>query len=105
MALICAGLGVLGKNTLLMNQRYGNMIQLGAILTNLELEGDPPATYVGCAPGCNICIEACPVNALHGETVEQRLCRPRSIVKTTKGYTLTKCNICRIACPNSSGIN
>ena len=100
-----AGLGVMGKNTLLMNQKYGNMIQLGAILTDLEIEGDPPATYEGCPPGCNICIEACPVNALDGETVEQSLCRPRSIVKTTKGYTLKKCNICRVVCPHYAGID
>ena len=99
-----AGLGVLGKNTLLMNQKYGNMIQLGAILTDLEIEGDPPATYEGCPPGCNICIDACPVNALDGETVEQSLCRPRSIVTTTKGYTLKKCNICRVVCPHYAEI-
>lgn len=48
---LLAGLGVLGKNTLLINQSYGNMIQLGAILTDLELEGDSPATYEGCPSG------------------------------------------------------
>jgi epoxyqueuosine reductase len=100
-----AGLGVLGKNTLLMNQKYGNMIQLGAILTNLELEGDSPAIYDGCTQECNICIESCPVSALDGVTVDQRLCRPLSNVRTTKGYILKKCNICRISCPNYSGIN
>jgi len=84
---------------------YGNMIQLGAILTDLEIEGDPPAAYEGCPPGCNICIDACPVNALDGETVEQSLCRPRSIFKTTKEYTLKKCNICRMVCPHYAGID
>jgi epoxyqueuosine reductase len=100
-----AGLGVLGKNTLLMNQRYGNMIQLGAILTDLELKGDSIATYEGCTPKCNICIESCPVSALDGETVDQRLCRPLSNSITTKGYILKRCNICRISCPNYKGID
>jgi epoxyqueuosine reductase QueG len=99
-----AGLGVLGKNTLLINEQFGNMIQLGALLTNLELEGDPVATYEGCPSGCRICIESCPVQALDGKSVIQKLCRPLSNFRTTKGYIIKKCNVCRRVCPNYNGI-
>jgi epoxyqueuosine reductase QueG len=99
-----AGLGVLGKNTLLINEHFGNMIQLGAVLTDLELEGDPIATYESCAPDCHICLESCPAQALDGQSVAQKLCRPLSTYKTAKGYILKKCNACRKACPNYAGI-
>jgi len=96
-----AGLGVLGKNTLLMNKDFGNMIQIGAVLVQAELEEDPIAKYEGCPPGCNLCMESCPVKALNGKTVDQKLCRPLSNFKSEKGYILKKCNICRKICPNS----
>ena len=47
-----AGLGVLGKNTLLINARFGNMIQLGALLLNLKLEGDLIAADEVCKDDC-----------------------------------------------------
>jgi epoxyqueuosine reductase QueG len=96
-----AGLGVLGKNTLLMNKEFGNMIQIGAVLVQAEVEEDPIATYEGCPSECNLCIESCPGKALNGRTVNQQLCRPLSNFKSEKGYILKKCNICRKVCPNS----
>ena len=99
-----SGLGVIGKNTLLINNLYGNMIQIGAVLVDVELESDPIATYEGCLSSCKICIESCPQQALDGNSVEQALCRPISNFKHQKGYTLKKCNVCRIKCPNAFGI-
>lgn len=99
-----AGLGILGKNTLLMNKDYGNMIQIGAVLIDRELEGDSPAVYEGCPENCQICIDCCPAKALDGETVDQKLCRPLSCYVTEKGYILKKCNLCRRLCPSCSGI-
>ena len=99
-----AGLGILGKNTLLVNKNLGNMIQIGAILINKELEGDPMAEYQGCIPSCSICIENCPTGALNGVTVNQKQCRTLSTFKTQKGYVLKKCNLCRKLCPNALGI-
>ncbi|MHB1000863.1 MAG: 4Fe-4S binding protein [Armatimonadota bacterium] len=95
-----AGLGVLGKNTLLINKQYGNMIQIGALLVDAELEPDPIATYQACKIECRICLDACPQNALDGVTVDQNLCRPLSNFKNEKGYCLKKCNICRRICPS-----
>jgi epoxyqueuosine reductase len=99
-----AGLGVLGKNTLLINEHFGNMIQLGALLVAIALEPDPLATYEGCKPDCSLCLDSCPQNALDGITVDQQLCRPFSNFKNTKGYVVKKCNICRRICPQALGI-
>jgi epoxyqueuosine reductase len=99
-----AGLGVLGKNTLLINDKLGNMIQLGALLLNEELESDPIASYQPCEDGCRLCIEACPQSALDGKTVNQQACRPLSNYKNERGFVLKKCWECRSVCPNHAGI-
>jgi epoxyqueuosine reductase len=95
-----AGLGSLGKNTLLINDTYGNMTQLGALLLDIPLESDPLVTSKACPDDCRLCLDACPVHALDGTTVNQRLCRPLSNFKTTKGYILKKCHKCRSVCPH-----
>lgn len=98
-----AGLGVLGKNTLLINEDLGNMIQLGAILMNENLEGDPIVDYEPCGK-CELCIQSCPQSALDGLTVDQQACRPRSNYKNERGFVLKKCWECRKICPNHAGI-
>ncbi len=98
-----AGLGVLGKNTLLINEKYGNMIQIGAVLVDIELEGDPLIEDELCPANCSICIDSCPQTALDGKTVNQKLCRPLSNYQNEKGYILKKCNICRRVCPKNVG--
>jgi len=99
-----AGLGVLGKSTLLINDRLGNMIQLGALLLNEKLEGDPIATYEACKENCQLCIQSCPSSALNGITVNQQACRPASNYKNERGFVLKKCWECRRVCPNHAGI-
>jgi epoxyqueuosine reductase QueG len=99
-----AGLGVIGKNTLLLNDRLGNMMQLGALLLNVELEGDPPAVYEACKPDCRLCIRACPQSALDGSTVNQQACRPLSTFRNERGFLLKKCWECRKVCPSHEGL-
>ncbi|TYB31133.1 MAG: epoxyqueuosine reductase [Candidatus Mcinerneyibacterium aminivorans] len=99
-----AGLGKMGKNTLLINDKYGNMIQIGAVLADIDLQGDDLADYTVCPEGCSVCIDSCPVEALNGRSVNQKKCRPLSNYETEKGYILKKCNICRNMCPNKLGI-
>jgi epoxyqueuosine reductase QueG len=98
-----AGLGVLGRNTLLTNDTFGNRITLGALLLNIPLTGDPIATYTLCSDACRACIKACPAKALDGKTVVQKLCRKVSQVTTKKGYELYACNRCRVICPRGNG--
>lgn len=99
-----AGLGVLGRNTLLINKKLGNTFQIGAVLLNIDLESNPPATYRSCPAGCNLCIDSCPAGALDGVSVNQELCRPYSNFKNEKGYILKKCSKCRSVCPLHAGI-
>lgn len=98
-----AGLGVLGRNTLLINERYGNRITLGALLVDAVLEADPIAEYQFCSEDCHLCIARCPVHALNGTTVRQKSCRAHAQTVTTKGYALYTCRTCRAICPHGRG--
>ncbi len=97
---VLAGLGVIGKNTLLVNDTYGNMIWIGAILVSVELEPDPIASYEGCIPECTLCMDSCPQHALDGITINQKLCRERSTSCTEGGGWILSCNVCRKVCPH-----
>lgn len=99
-----AGLGKLGRNTLLTNKDFGSMIQIGALLTDRVIEPDPLADYETCSPGCRICLDSCPQKALTGETVIQKLCRPVSNFRSERGFILKKCYECRKRCPRASGL-
>jgi epoxyqueuosine reductase QueG len=98
-----AGLGVMGKNTLLTNRAFGNRICLGAVLLDVELPGDAVADDQLCPESCRLCIEACPVQAIGADTVNQKLCRGNSQGHTAKNEPIYVCNQCRAICPNGKG--
>lgn len=103
-AAVRAGLGKMGKNTLLINEHLGNMLWLGAVLVDLELESDPIASYEACLPGCKACIDSCPARALDGTTIIQKACRSHSTKFTEGGGGMLLCNLCRKICPQRQGI-
>lgn len=95
-----AGLGFIGKNTLLINERYGNRLWLGAVITEAPLKSD--SLKVGdCPKGCRLCIDSCPQSALDGVTIEQIKCRAISATFTDGGGFMLSCNVCRKSCPFS----
>jgi epoxyqueuosine reductase len=98
-----AGLGVLGRNTLLKNLEWGNMIRLGAVLVDRLLEGDPLAREPQCPPNCSICLQACPAGALNGLSVDQLKCRSNTYTVNERGFHLIQCHACRKMCPDHLG--
>jgi len=82
----CRPTGRIGKNTLLINDKLGNMMQIGALLLNVKLEGDPIAAYEACKLDCRLCIQVCPQSALDGITVNQQACRLLSNHRNERGF-------------------
>ena len=108
-AAVFAGLGTMGKNTLLINDRYGSMLWLGAVLTVAELDPDPVAGYSGCLGTCRLCLESCPVKALDGTSIDQRKCGTyafgdEKFLFGHYGGWRIKCTTCRTVCPHCTGI-
>lgn len=94
------GVGSIGKNTLLINEKYGNRLYLGAVITNIELTSDVLAHNL-CAEGCNICLKSCPQSALDGITIDQKKCRQACTTSTPGGGNIYSCYTCRKVCPFS----
>lgn len=104
-----AGLGWIGKHTLLLNRKYGSWFFLGGILSDLDLEADKPANeYCG---DCTRCIEACPTNAiLPGRTLNAARCISYLTVelksdqipeefRNKMNNRVFGCDICQDVCP------
>ena len=106
-----AGLGWQGKNTLLINKRFGSWIFLAELLTDLELPSDAPAANQ-CGQ-CRACIDACPTNALSEPgaldarkclsflTIEYQGHFPPQLTQKAQAASqcLYGCDICQKVCP------
>lgn len=99
-AAVAAGLGTLGKNTLLLTPEFGNRVSLVSIITDLNIEPDPIIEQELCLPNCSLCIDACPAGALSsGDSVVQKLCRSQINTELPRGFSVYGCWECRRVCP------
>ena len=66
-----AGVGWIGRNTLVLNQEQGSWLLLGVVVTSLEVGPDAQVQVAADRCGsCTRCIEACPTDALHGSGMD-----------------------------------
>jgi epoxyqueuosine reductase len=101
-AAVLAGLGTLGKSTMLLNKEYGNMLVLGALLTDIEMDSDPLAEPI-CIEDCDLCIKNCPSQALDHNGTNQLKCRQNTYGTNARGFDIVNCNSCRMICPMRFG--
>lgn len=71
------GIGVTGRNGLLLNSRFGSRLMLGGVLTTAVLPTMryPETEEPGCPPDCRVCEDACPVRAIIPERKQVRIMR------------------------------
>ena len=79
------GIGVTGRNGLLINSRFGSRLMLGGVLTTAELPAlrYPGSEEPGCPPGCRICADACPVHAIMPDKKKVKIMRCLSYTAQT----------------------
>jgi epoxyqueuosine reductase QueG len=101
-AAVLAGLGVIGKNYLLTNPEYGNLLWLSAVLTDADVIPDKNEQYDMCE-NCNICVESCPSGALNDPAKFGRKGCSRFFKIVDKKFEI-QCFKCRTVCPHCFGI-
>ncbi len=103
-----SGLGWIGKNTLLIQQRKGSFFFIGEIITDYAFPPDEALTANYCGK-CTRCIEACPTQALRPYSVDANRCisyltieHKGEIPETFAGgfqNWIFGCDICQDVCP------
>lgn len=104
-----AGLGWIGKNTMLIHKKLGSFVFIGEIFIDHELKADTPFEANHCGT-CSACIDSCPTQALIApyqldanrcisyHTIETKDSIPDDIVQKMSGE-IYGCDICQDVCP------
>ncbi len=104
-----AGLGWVGKNTLLLNRQLGSWFLLAALLSSETLVYDEPFTTGRCGT-CRACIDACPTGAIvEPYRLDARKCISYLTIELREpippqqrasiGPRIFGCDICQDVCP------
>lgn len=97
-----AGVGTIGRHSLLITPEYGSMIWLGAVLCEEEFEPDELKQKI--CNNCNLCVEVCPINALEKKEMNQQACWEFAFGEDEhKKIWQISCHKCRDICPYNLG--
>ncbi|KXG42783.1 tRNA epoxyqueuosine(34) reductase QueG [Tepidibacillus decaturensis] len=108
-----AGIGWIGKNSLLITPEFGSYVYLGEMITNISFPEDHPMENQ--CGDCTRCLDACPTQAIvqAGQVnakrclsyITQRKDMLEEELMEKLGNRLYGCDTCQIVCPKNKGIN
>lgn len=102
-----AGLGWIGRQSLLVTPQFGTFVLLGVAILTEECDSyDTPLQGVGCGE-CRRCIEACPNGAIIERHIDTRLCISRATIEGEEELEaplprhgwIFGCDSCQSCCP------
>ena len=109
-----AGLGLIGKHTLLIRPAEGSWLLLGEVLTTLEIAPSEPMQTLDRADpcgSCTRCIDACPTDAIRPFSVDASRCLSYTTIEhrgpidpslyESTGDWLFGCDVCQEVCPHN----
>lgn len=107
-----AGLGRIGRNSLLIHPVYGSYIFIGAILTSMRIECEP--LDVSYCLDCGECVNACPGHAIRvsggidpdlclSAVSQRRHLTPPLLELLKKNHIAWGCDVCQSVCPLNRG--
>ncbi|MFM9902054.1 MAG: tRNA epoxyqueuosine(34) reductase QueG [Polaromonas sp.] len=108
-----AGLGWIGKHTLLIHPRAGSYLLLGGTLTTMNLRmPEPPGPTPDACGACTRCIDACPTGAITPYSVDARRCIAYLTIEhrgpadptlqPRVGDWIFGCDVCQEVCPHNT---
>jgi len=103
-----AGVGFIGKNTMLITNDFGSWVFLAELITTLELEPDRPQTSQ--CGSCRLCLDACPTGAIVAPyELDATRCISYLTIEFKRGFSpsqqagvddwLFGCDVCQEVCP------
>ncbi len=106
-----AGLGAVGKHTLLIQEGVGSYVLLGEIITTLALAPTPSAEGADPCGSCTRCIDACPTSAITPWSVDATRCISYLTIEhrgpigeqfhEAMGDWIFGCDVCQEVCPHN----
>ena len=99
-----AGIGIIGRNHLLITERYSSFIFLGEIVTDLELPSE--VREIGFCENCGFCSSECPVDLSVEECLSALTQKKGELTMQEKEKILAHglawgCDRCQTACPHT----
>jgi len=105
-----AGIGWIGKNTCVLNEKLGSWLLLGVIITSLDLAQEAWTLSAADRCGtCTRCIDACPTEALTPRQMDATRCISyltiekkgpiEESLRSPIGRQIFGCDICQDVCP------
>lgn len=104
----CLSLGFVGKNGLLINEKYGSFVFVGEIVTEekVSLQGGEICKRQECL-GCGKCLKSCPTGAISNgencisEITQKKKISPEEETLIRNHNLLWGCDICQEVCPHN----